>query len=124
MVGHRHMAAPTWGAHMARGPLRQGSMMATVTLVTTIDQVEKMLGQDQGLLEDIVCNDDNMTYGNIVSVYTSTDEPITARTDGGTSEIKEMLAAARRSTKYWHDFLRDSVADQDVIARVKNQPLR
>jgi hypothetical protein len=35
-----------------------------------------------------------------------------------------MLAAARQSTKDWHDFLRDFVEDADVIARVKDLPLR
>ena len=98
--------------------------MATVTHVTTIDHVAKMLGEDQELLEAIVYNDNNMTYGNIVSVYTGTDEPITTLTDDGVSEITDMLAAARRSTKAWHDFLRAFVADPDVIARVKDQPLR
>ena len=98
--------------------------MATVTHVTTIDHVAKMLGEDQDLLEAIVCNDDNMTYGNIVSVYTGTDEPITALTDDGICEIKDMLAGARRSTKDWYDFLSDFVADPDVIARGKDRPLR
>ena len=98
--------------------------MATVTHVTTIEHVAKMLGEDQELLEAIVYNDDNMTYGNIVSVYTGTDEAITTLTDDGISEIKDMLAAARRSTKGWHDFLRDFVADPEIIARVKEQPLR
>ena len=68
--------------------------MATITHVTTIDHVAKMLGEDPALLEAIVCNDDNMTYGNIVSVYTGTDEPITTLTDDGISEIKDMLAGA------------------------------
>lgn len=98
--------------------------MATVTHVTTIDHVAKMLGEDQELLEAIVYNDDNMTYGNIVSVYTGTDEAITTLTDDGMREIKDMLADARRSTRDWHDFLRDFVADADIIARVKDLPLR
>ena len=34
-------------------------MMATVTHVTTIDHVAKMLGEDQDLLEAIVYNDDS-----------------------------------------------------------------
>ena len=104
--------------------MRQGSLMATVTHVCTIEYVAKMLGEDQELLEAIVCNDDNLTYGNILSVYTSTDEAITALTDDGISELKDMLAAARRSTKEWHDFLQDFVADPDIIARVKDQSLR
>ena len=98
--------------------------MATITLVSTIDHVAKMLGEDQELLEAIVYNDDNMTYGNIISVYTGTDEPITALTNNGISEIDDMLAVARPSTKDWHDFLRHFVAASDIIARVKDQPLR
>ena len=98
--------------------------MATVTHVTTIHHVAKMLGEDQELLEAIVYNDDNMTYGNIISVYFGTDEPIATLTDDGISEIKDMLAAARRSTKDWHDFLRDFAADPEIVARVKDLPLR
>lgn len=98
--------------------------MATVTHVSTIDHVAKMLGEDPALLEAIVYNDDNLTYGNILSVYTGTDEAITALTDDGIEELQDMLAAARRTTKDWHDFLRDFVADPDIIARVKDLPLR
>lgn len=99
-------------------------MMATVTHATTIDHVAKMLGEDQELLEAIVYNDDNMTYGNIVSVYIGNDEAITALTDDGIEELQDMLAAARRSTKDWHDFLKAFVSDPNVIDRVKDQPLR
>jgi hypothetical protein len=35
------------------------------------------------LLEAIVWNDDNLTYGSIISVYTGPDETITALTDDG-----------------------------------------
>ena len=42
--------------------------MATVTHVFTIDYVAKMLGEDPELLEAIVSNDDNLTYGDIISV--------------------------------------------------------
>ena len=98
--------------------------MATVTHVTTIEHVAKMLGEDQELLEAIVYNDDNMTYGNIVSVYIGNDEAITALTDDGIEELQDMLDAARRSTKDWHDFLKAFVSDPNVIDRVKDQPLR
>ena len=98
--------------------------MATVTHVSTIEHVAKMLGEDPALLEAIVYNDDNLTYGNILSVYTGTDEAITALTDGGIEKLQDMLAAARRTTKDWHDFLSDFVADPDIIARVKDLPLR
>ena len=83
-----------------------------------------MLGEDQELLEAIIYNDDNLTYGNIVSVYTGTDEAISSRTDDGISELKDMLVAARQSTDEWHSFLRDFVEDPDIIARVKDQSQR
>jgi hypothetical protein len=98
--------------------------MATVTQVSAIDYVAKMLVEDPELLEAIVHNDDNLTYGNIVTVYTGTDEAITALTDDGIEELKDMLAAARRSTEEWDDFLQDFVADPDIIARVKAQSPR
>ncbi len=98
--------------------------MATVTHVSTIDHVAKMLGEDQDLLEAIVYNGDNLTYGHIVSVYTGKDESITTLADDGISEIMDMPAAARGSTIEWHDFLRDFVADPEIIARVKDHPLR
>lgn len=96
--------------------------MATVAHGTTIDDGAKMPGEEQERLGAIAYNGENMTYGSIVSV--STDEAITALTDDGISKIKDMLASARRSTKDWHDVLRDFVADPHIIARVKNQPPR
>jgi len=42
--------------------------MAAVTHVCTIDYVAKMLGEDVELLEAIISNDANLTYGNIISV--------------------------------------------------------
>ncbi len=86
--------------------------------------MRKCSGEDQKLLEAIVYNDDNLTYGNIISVYTSTEEAITALTVDGIGELKDMLTAARRSTKEWNDFLQDFVAEPDIIARVKDQSLR
>jgi len=41
--------------------------MATVTHVCTLDYVAKMLGEDPELLEAIVYNDDNLSYGAIIS---------------------------------------------------------
>jgi hypothetical protein len=35
-----------------------------------------------------------------------------------------MLASARVSVEEWHSFLDDFVAEPDIIARVKDQPLR
>jgi hypothetical protein len=93
--------------------------MATVTHVCALDYVAKILGEDLELLEAIVWNDDNLTYGSIISVYTGPDETITALTDDGIEELTDMLADARRSPGDWSSFLNAFVSDPDIIARVK-----
>ena len=42
--------------------------MATTTYVCMLSHVANLLGEEMDLLEAIVSNDDNLTYGNIVSV--------------------------------------------------------
>jgi hypothetical protein len=73
--------------------------MAAVTHVCTLDYVAKMLGEDPELLEAIVYNDDNLTYGSIITVYTGPDDTITALTDDGIGELKDMLRDARITTE-------------------------
>ena len=98
--------------------------MAAVTHVCTIDYVARMLGENPELLEAIVTNDDNLTYGSILSVYISPDETITALTDDGIEDLTDMLRAARRSPDEWHAFLDNFVDDPDLIARIKSQSPR
>ncbi|KZM47619.1 hypothetical protein [Labrenzia sp. OB1] len=98
--------------------------MAAVTHVTTLACVAQLQGEDLELLEAIVENDDNLTYGSIVSVQTGQDDYITALTDDGIHELKDMLAEARSSTENWNGFLDDFVSDPHVIARVKAQSPR
>ena len=93
--------------------------MAAVTHVCTIDYVAKMLGEDVELLEAIISNDDNLTYGNIVSIYVSPDETLTALTKDGIEELKDMIQTARINTKTWHKFLEDFVDDAELVARIK-----
>jgi len=95
--------------------------MAAVTQFYTIDEVARMLGEDPEMLQAIVSNDDNLSYGNIVSVYTGTDEAITAVTDHGIEELREMILDARRSPREWDNFLEDFVSDQDIITLVKDK---
>jgi hypothetical protein len=95
--------------------------MATVTQVYTVAFVATLLDEDPGMLEAIVYNDDNLSYGAIISVHTGADETITTLTDEGIGELRDMLADARRSQQHWHDFLEDFVADPDIIARVKEK---
>ncbi|UWQ32056.1 hypothetical protein K3555_04435 [Leisingera sp. M527] len=98
--------------------------MAATTYVCSIAHAADLLREDPGLLEVIVSNDDNLSYGNIVSVHIGRDDYITALTDEGIHELRDMLASARVSVETWHSFLDDFVGEPDIIARVKNQPLR
>ncbi|WP_417267622.1 hypothetical protein [Celeribacter baekdonensis] len=98
--------------------------MAAVTHVCSIDYVAKMLGEDAELLEAVICNQDNLTYGNIVSVCISPEEAVTALTDDGIEEIAEMICSARISAKTWHEFLDDFVDDADLVARLKTKSPR
>jgi len=93
--------------------------MAAITHVRTIDYVAKMLDEDVELLEAIISNDDNLTYGNIVSVYASPDETLTALTDDRVEELRDMFQAARINTKTWHTFLDDFVDDADLVTQIK-----
>ena len=93
--------------------------MAAVTSLLTLDYVAKILDENVELLEAIVSNDDNLTYGAIVSVYTGPDEAITALTDHGVEELTDMLSQARLTTKAWHQVLDDFVNDPELAARFK-----
>lgn len=93
--------------------------MATVTHVFSIDYVAKLLDEDSELLQAIVSNDDNLSYGSIISVYVEPDEAITSLTRDGIEELEQMLAHARRTADEWNDFLEAFVADQELIARIK-----
>jgi hypothetical protein len=98
--------------------------MAAITYVCSIAHVASLLGEDPEMLEAIASNDDNLTYGNVVSVHIGPDEYITALTDDGIEEIREMLAAARVSAETWRSFLEDFVDDPEIITRVMNLPMR
>ncbi|MER8683344.1 MULTISPECIES: hypothetical protein [Mesorhizobium] len=93
--------------------------MATVTHVFSIDYVAKLLDEDAELLQAIVSNDDNLSYGSIISVYTGQDEAITSLTRDGMEELEQMLAHARRTADEWNDFLEAFVDGQELIARIK-----
>lgn len=98
--------------------------MAAVTHVRTLAYVASILDEDVELLEAIVSNDDNLTYGAIISVYIGPDEAIIALTDHGVDELTDMLSQERRTTKTWHQFLDDFVDDPELAARFKTQTPR
>ncbi len=82
--------------------------MTAVTHIRTVNYVAKMLGEDIALLKAIVANDDNLTYGNIVSVYVGPDETVTALTDDGIEEITDMTRAARIAKRLNIDYINPS----------------
>ena len=57
--------------------------MGRTTSVYTITHVAKMLGENLELLEEIASNDDNLDYGDIVTIWTGDDETMTSFTDDG-----------------------------------------
>ncbi len=93
--------------------------MATVTFVYTTDYVAEMLEEDVDLLQAIIYNDDNLTYGNIITVVTGDDQTTSALTDDGIDELRQILADARQSAEKWQEFLECFVDDQEVVERVK-----
>lgn len=98
--------------------------MAAITHVRSLDYVARILDEDVQLLAAIVWNDDNLTYGTIISVYTGPDQALTALTDDGIEELSDMLRGARRTTETWHEFLDNFVDDPALAARFKAQPQR
>ena len=98
--------------------------MPKVTQLCALERVAQMLGEDLEMLEAIVSNDDNLTYGAIISVYTGPEDTITALTDDGIDELKDMLRHARITTETWHAFLDDFVDDAELVARIKAQSPR
>lgn len=78
-----------------------------------------MLNEDADLLYAIIRNDDNLTYGNIVTVVTGDDQTTSALTDDGIDELRQMLVDARQSAEKWQEFLECFVDDEEIDARVK-----
>ena len=98
--------------------------MAAITHIRSLEYAAKMMGEDLELLEAIVCNEDNLTYGSIITVQTGPEEAITALTNYGIEELTDMIRDARISTRTWHEFLDDFVNDAELVARIKAQSPR
>jgi hypothetical protein len=92
--------------------------MVTVTHVHTLAHVARILGEDPELLEAITDNEDNLDYGDIITVWTGPEETMTALTDSGMKGLRDLLADARRSEGAWQDFLQSFVEDPDLRARL------
>ena len=81
--------------------------------------VAEILNEAVDLLREIISNDENLTYGNIISVVTGDDDSTPALRDDGIDELRQMLSDARRSAEKWQEFLDCFVLDEEIVARVK-----
>jgi len=92
--------------------------MGRTTSVCTITHVAKMLGENLELLEEISSNDDNLDYGDIVTIWTGEDETITSFTDDGIDSLRAFIADVRTWPGGIQQFLVDTLCEPDVIERI------
>lgn len=93
--------------------------MPTVSHVFMLDYVADILGEHPELIDAIVSNDDNLTYGSIISVSFGPDDDRTAITRDAIDELRDLIADLRRSPEVWDDFLESDIGDPDIIRSVK-----
>ena len=93
--------------------------MPVVRHVFTLDYVTEILGEHPDLVDAIVSNEDNLSYGTIITVCAGPDNFLTALTDDGIDEVRNLIADARRSPEQWESFLQCFVDDPDIIQSVK-----
>ena len=92
--------------------------MGRTTSVYTITHVAKMLGENLELLEEIASNDDNLDYGDIVTIWTGDDETMTSFTDDGIDSLRAFICDVRTWPGGIHQFLTASLCEPDVIERI------
>ena len=98
--------------------------MPAVTQSYTINEAARILGADTEMLEAIVSTDENLSYGNIINVHTRQDKAITAITDQGIEELREMIRDARSSPQEWQNFLVNFASNPQTIAHINDKGLR
>jgi hypothetical protein len=77
-----------------------------------------MLGENLELLEEIASNDDNLDYGDIVTIWTGDEETITSFTDDGIDSLRAFIRDVRTWPGGIHQFLTGSLCEPDVIERI------
>ncbi|MDR3561517.1 MAG: hypothetical protein P4N59_08800 [Negativicutes bacterium] len=93
--------------------------MATVRHVFMLDYVADILGEHPDLIDAIVSNDDNLSYGSIITVSDGPDDFKTAMTRNAIDELRDLLADLRRSPAEWDDFLASIIDDAQIIKSIK-----
>jgi hypothetical protein len=86
----------------------EGSLIARVTHVTSIDRVAKMIGESVELIEVVSWHSDNIDYGEMIQVHDGTEEGITTFTDPGIESLQEFLAEIRT----WHGGIRQFLINE------------
>jgi hypothetical protein len=104
---------------VAAGITSPGCLMATVTHVYLASYVADILGEHAELIEAILSNDDNLSYGSIITISTGPDEYQTAITSQGIEELRDFIADFRRSPEHWDEFLHSIIDDPETIKAVK-----
>lgn len=92
--------------------------MARVTLVYSIDQVARMIGESLELIDVVSQNTDNIDYGEIIHVHDGTEEGITTFTDRGIEALREFLADIRTWDGGIRQFLIDQECQPEVFERI------
>lgn len=93
--------------------------MATVTHVYLASYVADILGEHPELIKAILANDDNLSYGSIITVSAGPDECRTAISDQGIEELRDFIADFRRSPEHWDQLLHSIIDDPKIIDAVK-----
>lgn len=98
--------------------------MAVITHVYLASYVANILDEHPELIEAILCNNDNLSYGSIISVAVGPDEWQTAITSQGIDELQDFIADCRQSTEDWDGLLHSIIDDPDIIQAVKDHKPR
>lgn len=93
--------------------------MPTVRHVFTLDYVAGILDEHPDLIDAIVSNEDNLSYGSIITVCTGLETYVSALTDDGIDELRDFIADFRSPPEEWDAFLRSVIDDPDTIENVK-----
>ena len=92
--------------------------MGRDTRIYAIGYVAQMTGENLELLEQIATNPDNIDYGEMIDVATSTDRSVTAFTDRGIESLQEFIADVRIWPGGIRQFLTDQDCAPDIIERI------
>lgn len=93
--------------------------MAVVSHVFTLDYVASILGEHPDLIDAIVSNDDNLTYGSIITISSGPDEYRTAIAADAIDELRALIADNRHSPEEWELFLEHVIYDPETLEIVK-----